>query len=173
LIRPLLGFRGAELIAYLAGLGEPYRRDSSNSDTRLTRNRIRLELLPQLAGRYNPAVVDALLRLGQLSAEVQDVVASLVDELAARACRESEGVVRIALGPLAGQPRYVVRELLLAAWRRQQWPLQAMGFDQWDLLASMLLSRPDGPSLPAKRMFPGSILAEVGDGEFLLLRQSQ
>ena len=33
---------------------------------------------------------------------------------------------------------YVIRELLMAVWRKQGWPMQAMGFDQWDQLASML-----------------------------------
>jgi len=165
LIRPLLGVRRADLVAYLGALGQPFRHDSSNRDTRHTRNRIRSELLPQLACQYNPGVVEALLRLGHLAGELQGVVAGLVDDLASRACiRQRHEDVRIALAPLAGQPRYVVRELLVTVWRREGWPLQAMGFDQWDLLATMLLSRPDGPSAPAKRMFPGGVLVEVGDG---------
>ena len=36
LIRPLLGVRRAEVLAYLADLGQPYRNDSSNDDTRFT-----------------------------------------------------------------------------------------------------------------------------------------
>jgi tRNA(Ile)-lysidine synthase len=173
LIRPLLGVRRSEIVDYLEALSQPYRHDSSNRDARLTRNRIRNELFPQLASQYNSGVVEALLRLGHLADELQDLVAGLVDELASRACvRQQHHDVCIALAPLAGQPRYVVRELLVTVWRQEGWPLQAMGFDQWDLLASMLLSRPDDSPAPAKRMFPGSVLVEVGDGVAGLRRLS-
>ena len=53
LIRPLLGFRRDELLAYLGDLGQPYCDDSSNCDARFTRNRIRHELLPWLAEQFN------------------------------------------------------------------------------------------------------------------------
>jgi len=172
LIRPLLGFRRAELLAYLDDLQQPYRVDSSNRDTRLTRNRIRIEILPRLADECNPAVVEALVRLGQLAGEVQNVVAGLVEGLLDRCVLPAPaGAVRILLAPLAGQPRYVIRELLIAVWRRQQWPLQAMGFAEWDLLAEMALATPAGPHAPSKRAFPGEILAERAEGELHLLRR--
>src|SRR5262249_20878757 len=44
-------------------------QDASNADLRLTRNRIRHELLPHLAARYNPAVEAALARLAEQAAE--------------------------------------------------------------------------------------------------------
>ena len=83
LIRPLLDFRRLELLAYLTDLGQPFRSDSSNSDTAFTRNRIRCRLLPELAAEYNPGVVASLVRLGRLAGEVQSVVDALVEDLAA------------------------------------------------------------------------------------------
>src|SRR5688572_29033082 len=47
LIRPLLGARRSEVLAYLADIGQEYRHDASNLDRRFTRNRIRHELLPR------------------------------------------------------------------------------------------------------------------------------
>jgi len=172
LIRPLLGFRRAELLAYLDDLRQPYRVDSSNRDTRLTRNRIRIEILPRLAEACNPAAVDALVRLGQLAGEVRNVIAGLVEGLLDRGVLPAPaGAVRILLAPLAGQPRYVVRELLIAVWQRQQWPLQSMGFAEWELLAEMALAPPASPRAACKRAFPGEILAELADGELHLLRR--
>ena len=69
LIRPLLEVRRVELVDYLASLGQAYREDSSNLDRRFTRNRIRHDLLPQLAEHYNPGVGEALRRLGHLAGE--------------------------------------------------------------------------------------------------------
>jgi len=162
LVRPLLDFHRRELLAYLADLGQPFRSDSSNSDLAFTRNRIRHRLLPELAAEYNPEVVESLLRLGRLAGEVQSVVDALVKDLAVRStsCR-SAGSVSICLATLAGQPRYVVRELLIAVWRQQGWPMQSMGFEQWDLLAEMALPCPAPPAAEhGKRMFPGNVLAE-------------
>jgi len=173
LIRPLLQFRREELVAYLNDLGQPYRSDVSNSDVRFTRNRIRHELLPHLAGQYNPGVVDALLRLGSLAGEVQAVLDAIVEELTERSVvAERGGSVRIDAAALSDQPRYVVRELLMAVWRRQPWPMQAMGFAQWDLLAEMLAAcREASPAgLPPQRTFPGNVLAEPAEGELRLVR---
>jgi tRNA(Ile)-lysidine synthase len=155
LIRPMLGFRRTEVLEYLDRLGQPYRRDSSNEDLRFTRNRIRRQLLPQLAEQYNPDVIGALLRLGSLAAEAQSVVDEIVEKLVARSVSiESAGPVCIDTAALTGQPRYVIRELLIATWRRQNWPLQAMGLAEWNLLAEMI-----GTS--KKRVFPGRVIAET------------
>ncbi len=174
LMRPLLGIRRAEILRYLEDLGQTYRVDSSNEDTRWTRNRIRHELLPDLADRFNPGVVEALLRLGHLAGEVQAVVDRIVEGLREQCVSEAgPGRVRIHLGPLAGQPRYVVRELLIAVWRDRDWPLQAMGFVQWDLLADMALAGEEGLSAgPGKHVFPGGVLCAAGRGHLELSRQT-
>jgi len=172
LMRPLLGFRRAELAVYLNDLGQPYRSDSSNHDLRYTRNRIRHELLPQLAEQFNPAVIDALLRLGSLSGELQVVVDKLVEDLFGR-CVVAEGpeTVRIDAAALSGQPSYLIRELLATTWRNRQWPMQSMGFAQWDLLAEMVLSSCKSASdRPAKRTLPGNVLAESSAGQLRLTK---
>ncbi len=189
LIRPLLGFRRAEVLEYLDALAQPYRHDSSNTDPQFTRNRIRHELLPHLAADFNAGVVDALLRLGMLAGEGQAVVGRLVEELAEPCviC-ETSGAVRIAISHLADQPSYVVRELLMWVWRRQGWPLQAMGFAQWEQLAAMVQyglaaqhgmglapNSPGGQSPPysecGKRVLPGNVVVERADGELRLVRR--
>ena len=168
LIRPMLGLRRAQLAAYLDDLEQPYRSDSSNEDTRFTRNRIRHELLPQLAEQYNSGVVDALLRLGKLSGEVQSVVDKLVDELIERCVvRESSQRVRIDTAALRGQSTYVIRELLMAVWREEGWPMQSMGFAQWELLAEMAVSK----SLP--QTFPGEVSARKADDHLILGREER
>ncbi len=172
ILRPLLGVRRSELLAYLHALGQSFRDDSSNADRRFTRNRLRHELLPQLAADFNPGVVDALLRLGKLAGEVQAVIDARVDELAARCVREDgRGAIRIELSALTAEPRYVVRELLIAVWHRRGWPLQSMGFAQWEQLAEMILAAPaTSPVAPWKRMFPGGVVAEVCQRGLLLDR---
>jgi tRNA(Ile)-lysidine synthase len=167
LMRPLLEVRHAELIAYLDALGQPWRQDQSNQETRFTRNRIRHRLLPHLQKRYNKEVVDALLRLGGLAREAQAVIDGEVEALFDR-CVELDGGgrVRIALGPLGGQPHYLVRELMAAVWRRAAWPLQSMGSTQWEQLGQFAALTASS----AKRVFPGGIVVQVGGGEMRLSR---
>src|SRR5262249_46061545 len=68
-VRPLLPWTRAEVLAYLDELGQAYRVDASNDDRGRTRNRIRHELLPLLAQEYNPAIVSVLGRLAQQAEE--------------------------------------------------------------------------------------------------------
>ncbi len=68
ILRPLLGVRRAELIAFLESRHETWRTDSSNADEAFTRNRIRHHLLPLLR-EYNPAIEQALANLAELARE--------------------------------------------------------------------------------------------------------
>jgi len=172
LVRPLLGFRRADLMAYLEDLGQPYRLDASNLDLGRTRNRIRHRLLPELAARFNPNVVDALVRLGNLAGEARCVVDSAVEQLTERAAREATPCeVHIELCRLQGESRYVLREMFTAIWRRQGWPLKDMGLRQWDLLAEMAQQTAGQQTVPPRRMtFPGGVLVETKLGLLSLHR---
>ena len=65
-VRPLLGVKRAEIEAYLRGLGQEWREDSSNRHLTFTRNRIRHELLPLLEG-WNPRLREHLAQMAELA----------------------------------------------------------------------------------------------------------
>lgn len=176
LIRPLLALRHAELVAYLDDVGQAYCNDSSNAEQCFTRNRIRHDLLPRIARQYNPNVADALLRLGALATESQRVIDTLVDALAERYVRSVDGAtlqIDVAIGD---QPRYLIRELMMRVWREQGWPMQAMGREQWETLADMLLTsanatkRQNATEAASKHSFPGNVTAEATVGVLRLTR---
>lgn len=76
IVRPLLDVTRAEVEAYNAAHGLSPRQDPSNlSAEHYTRNRIRLELLPELRKNYNSAVNAALLRLSAIAARDSDYLA--------------------------------------------------------------------------------------------------
>ncbi len=66
IIRPLLTFTKADILNYCAREALPYALDHSNQELVYVRNRIRLELLPQLEKDYNPRIQEALGRTGEL-----------------------------------------------------------------------------------------------------------
>jgi tRNA(Ile)-lysidine synthase len=67
LVRPLLVVTRRAIEDYLKQSGQPWREDSSNTDFRHARNRIRHELLPLLSRDYNPAIRQILVDLAQVA----------------------------------------------------------------------------------------------------------
>ena len=68
ILRPFLHTRRAEIEAFLNQQNQPWRNDSTNTDTAYTRNKIRHELLPQLR-TYNPSLDQTLANLAELARE--------------------------------------------------------------------------------------------------------
>jgi tRNA(Ile)-lysidine synthase len=66
ILRPLLATTRSEIEAYLRGLGQEWREDSSNRHLTFTRNRIRHELLPLLEG-WNPRLREHLAQMAELA----------------------------------------------------------------------------------------------------------
>jgi tRNA(Ile)-lysidine synthase len=138
-VRPLLQTMRTEIIAYLAQLNQPFREDSTNRDPTYTRNRIRLELLPYLAERYNPAVATALARLAEQADEVfQEEEAAAVSLLSAAEWPRAGTLLVFDRARLAAAPRRLTRAALRLAWAREGWPLDAMGYDAWKRLAGLV-----------------------------------
>ncbi len=149
LVRPMLNVIRREVIDYLAAIGQDFRTDATNNDTRWTRNRLRHELLPNLREQYNAGVDGAITRLATQAGEVQQVMAELAAGVAAECVATDTGVVRIDCVKLRLHPPVVVREVLKQAWRLQRWPEQAMGYDEWQTLAAMAFSEaPQALNLP-------------------------
>ena len=63
-VRPLLGVKRSEVLAYLEHLDQPYATDPTNASLDPLRNRVRHVLLPQLRD-LQPAIVDSLCRLAE------------------------------------------------------------------------------------------------------------
>jgi tRNA(Ile)-lysidine synthase len=68
MLRPLLGVRRSELIAYLESRNQEWRTDSTNANQAYTRNRIRHSVLPLLR-EFNPAIDQTLANLAELARE--------------------------------------------------------------------------------------------------------
>ncbi len=99
-IRPFLRFPKSELLAYLDRYGIPFQIDSSNEQDSFLRNRIRNNLLPYLAERYNPDIRQTLVRTATI---LQDEEA-LLEELTEAAYA---GAVTLIPGKALPQPENV------------------------------------------------------------------
>jgi hypothetical protein len=92
-----------------------------------------------------------LLRLATQAEETQQLLSTLASDLAQKSVRHSDQGFEIDCAPLAAQPPLLVRELCKASWTSAGWPLQDMGFNQWQQLAELVQSDASaGPiNLPA------------------------
>jgi tRNA(Ile)-lysidine synthase len=74
IIRPLIDCPRRAIVDYLAGKGLSFIDDSSNTDERFLRNRIRASLMPELEKRYNPSIHEALCRLADVFRAENDYI---------------------------------------------------------------------------------------------------
>jgi tRNA(Ile)-lysidine synthase len=133
-VRPLLRFPRELIDAYAAARGLPAWDDPMNQDHRLQRVRVREVLLPALRAE-NPAIDEALCRLGAAAREWTDVI----DELA-------EPLARFPM-PADGDPAVVKRALALALERER------IGYEASHLDAIARLRRTGaGVDLPGGRI---------------------
>ena len=72
IVRPLLGIRRCELQRYLIDLKQSWREDSSNADSKFTRNRVRQLVLPLLEREFNPAVAESFAELAEIARDEED-----------------------------------------------------------------------------------------------------
>lgn len=109
-VRPLLDVTKENLLAYLATKHISYCVDSTNEDVRYQRNRIRHRIIPELEA-VNPAVVDAIVRLGSSVNEdvmvISDLTARTFDKLVSIGKEE----VRISRRALRQEPLAIQRRL--------------------------------------------------------------
>lgn len=104
-VRPLLKMRRQDLREYLRSLNQEWREDSTNSDTRRMRARIRKNLLPLIERDFSPAIVSHLNELAGFAREEEEFWTAFVENRFEKLARRSEKAVRIAardlLNPLA------------------------------------------------------------------------
>ena len=119
LVRPLLPYRRAELLAHVRAAGLPAFDDPANTDPRHMRSWVRAELLPLLVARLGEdAALESLLAVQQHAA--RDVIAwdMVLDALGTLDVRSASGRADVARAPLAGYDGALAGRLVGAAARR-------------------------------------------------------
>lgn len=156
-IRPLLEVRRCQIEDHCLNNSLPTRQDLSNLKLIYTRNRIRLTLLPLLEREYNPRLVNALVRLGNICREENDYLEQLTQEAYRKVAEEkNEGEVILFKPLFLAQPPPLKRRVLRLAWRRVSGEAKEISYDHVERLLKMLQDRPSGGALD----LPGGIKAQ-------------
>ena len=154
IVRPLLDLERQETAKFCQDFQLPVWEDSTNSDRRYQRNRIRLELLPYLKEQFNPQVVRHLSQTAELW---QGDVAYLEDQ-----ARQS----RLPLQQQNALDRQGLKQLPLALQRRvirqflQEYLPHDPTFEQVEKILGLLNAGQGSQTDP----FPGGTIALVSGG---------
>jgi tRNA(Ile)-lysidine synthase len=81
IIRPFLSVSKKEILAYCHEQGLPYAIDKSNLEPCYDRNKIRIELLPELERSYNDRIQEGLARMAEILRWDEEFIRAQVDVL--------------------------------------------------------------------------------------------
>lgn len=141
-VRPLLECTRGDLRSAVSAHGLTWVDDLTNDDVAVPRNRIRHELLPLLAERFQPAITRVLARTADVVAADDALLEGLAAAAFSRAVDASGGAVRLSRRALAAEPLALARRVARRA-------LQAAGAtrtpDLADVERLLAVCRHDGP----------------------------
>ncbi len=136
-VRPLLSIRRQRIEKYCRWRKLNYRDDQSNRDHSYTRNRLREQIIPLLERDYNPSLVEALVRLGEICRAENTFIDQQAEHILRELALEGQGRVRINTKALLLHPEAMQRRLVQKAWMRITGRPMALAFAHVDRLLSL------------------------------------
>ncbi|MEW5954078.1 MAG: tRNA lysidine(34) synthetase TilS [Bacillota bacterium] len=160
-IRPLLSVRRRAIEDYCHDHRLEYRQDTSNLKFDYTRNRVRLQLLPLLETGYNPAMIDSLVKLGNICREEDSFLEDQARRIYA-GLRLPPGEVPVALDRegFLTQPGAMQRRLLRLAWQQIAGTRQDLSYQHVEDMMEIFGAGATG----AKVELPGCVKARINYG---------
>ena len=152
--RPLLGMWREKIDAYIAAQKIAFRDDTSNTDPRHTRNRMRHEIIPAIERALGRDIRRAVWRAAEILRDENDFLASLPE---LRDLPETLETSALRAQPVALQRR------VIHAWLRTQ-RVAEIGFAEVEAIRSLLAGH------RAKVNLPGGLHARRRAGRIFLAR---
>ncbi len=128
IIRPLLAIERSEVEHYLRHRHISWREDSTNTSPRFARNRIRHELLPELARSWNPAIARTLAHTADWALAEEEYWAAETDRLAAEHLLPNGSGLLLRTDVLAALPLAAARRLVRRAVEQVKGNLRGVEF---------------------------------------------
>lgn len=111
IIRPLLSFTRQQIEAACTEEGISFVTDETNFQTKYTRNRIRLSLLPEIE-RYNPSFVDAAARNADILREEEEFLDDYVHTVFESAVMHTQNGYQVSIQALQEYHRAIRRRVI-------------------------------------------------------------
>ena len=166
IIRPLLDVWRRDVEAYCAANGLQPRRDRSNSDQRLWRNRVRLEILPYLE-QASPGLRTNLLHTAAAVAGDNAYLDDVVQSIARRMLTAADGGVTLSTAAWRDLPVALQRRLLRESWRQATGSRQDLSWAHTEALRRLAGGEGEG-----QLHLPGGLRAQRSYGAVHLSRRT-
>lgn len=154
-VRPFLSVTRAEVMEEITARKILYRVDSSNLNMNLRRNRVRMELLPEISKAYNPQLIPLLNQFADRARDDEACLEQLARERS-KAWRVREGQEeRIPIRALTEFPRAIARRVLRQMLQSVQGSSPGLTHAQIESLRKFAAEAQSGKTLN----LPGNILA--------------
>jgi tRNA(Ile)-lysidine synthase len=169
IVRPLIEVERSEVQQFLRERGIAWREDSSNRSLQFARNRIRHELLPQIAREWNPAIGETLANTADWALAEEAWWDAEIDRLASRHFTASNGAILLRADLLTGLPLAVARRLVRRAMELAKGDLRAIDFGHIRSVMDLARSceghgRMQAPGLDIFRSFEWLRFGQPGGG---------
>jgi len=140
IIRPLLQLRRDDIREYLGARNIAWREDLSNTDVDYQRNRIRLNVLPELT-KLNPSLPDVLASTAEWARAEEDYWTAELDHHEPVFLKVAPETVLIDIEPFTGLPLALQRRLLRRAVERVRGDLRSIGFHHIEAIRALMATR--------------------------------
>jgi tRNA(Ile)-lysidine synthase len=167
LVRPMLNMRRSRIRAFLAAANVPYQHDSTNDALAATRNRIRHELIPLAEKCVNPQAVEALLRLSEQTAGLDEYLRETAERLLEAILVDSgEGELVLNAAALAKKRRLLQTEVIRLALLRMGCGEGELNYRHLSAAADLAAQADSGKSVD----LPGGLRAEKSYTKLIISR---
>jgi tRNA(Ile)-lysidine synthase len=167
-VRPLIYLRRDEILYFLRKNNITYRIDPSNTDTRFLRNRIRHQLLPDLAEFYNPKISEALNRYSLIAGAEEDWFNRQTHSIFADIANISPDRVEIPIDGLSGMHVAFQRRVLRKAIRHVKGDLKKITYQHIDTVCHLAQKISDND----RADLPDRLTIERRNDRLLICRQA-
>ena len=155
-IRPLIERSRDEIEGHLEQMGQIWREDVTNEDTRFARNRLRHVVIPTLTSEFNPRLKDTLSRTIDILEAEDDWMNRTAEEwLEGRTSQDGPALV-VDIGDLAPLPVAFVRRVLRVSLKLAGSTIKDIGFKHIENVRSLLVPGKSGRVIE----LPGTLSAE-------------
>ena len=171
IVRPLIEVERSEVQQFLLDRGIAWREDSTNSSLQFARNRIRRELLPQLAREWNPAIGETLANTADWALAEEAWWDAEIDRLACQHFTTSQNAILLRAGVLPALPLAVARRLVRRAMELVKGDLRGIDFGHIRSVMDLARSteghgRLQAPGLDIFRSFEWLRFGQLGGAPF-------
>jgi tRNA(Ile)-lysidine synthase len=173
IVRPLIEVERSEVRQFLLQRGIAWREDSTNRSLQFARNRIRHELLPQIACEWNPAIGETLANTADWALAEEAWWDAEIERLASLhiTAVDDAGAILLRAPLLAALPLAVARRLVRRAMELAKGDLRGIDFGHIRAVMDLARSteghgRLQAPGLDIFRSFEWLRFGQSGAGGF-------